>query len=820
MRKLSVNQCIITVTYILFLWLPVAAQQPVAYRASASKLHDLVHTVLDVRLDYAKQFLYGKATITLQPHAYPMDSLQLDAKGMDIKEVALLAAGKRTLLQYSYDSLQLHIKLNKLYQPGEKYQVYIAYTARPNLFKSEGSAAISSAKGLYFINPDSAIAGKPVQVWTQGETEANSVWFPTIDKPNQKTTTQISITAPAKYVTLSNGYLTAQHNNGDGTRTDTWKMDQPYAPYLVMMAVGNFYIHKEKWKGKEVSYYVEPAQAPFVKQLFGHTPEMMSFYSRLLGVDYPWNKYAQVVVRDFVSGAMENTTATVHGDFTYQNNRQLLDENIWEGNIAHELFHHWFGDYVTTESWSNLTVNESFANYSETLWSEYKYGVDGGDYTNYNAAQIYLTYSPEDEHKNLVRFDYEHAEDLMDRVTYQKGGRILHMLRNYLGKEVFNKGMHIYLTQNAYKTGEAQQVRLAMEEASGKDLNWFFDQWYYGSGHPYLDIKYAWNEATKTQAVYIQQTQADRTFTLPFAIDVYVNGKAQRHNVWMKTKADTFRFTLPSKPDLVNVDADKILLAKKTDHKSLQEYVYQYFHAPLFLDRLEAIQQAAGAQQDAAARNMLVAACKDKFFRLRTAAMDSLNMQLPEVRTAALPVLLALARNDSSTLAQAAALNAIGRTKDSAYLALYKEKISSPSYSVQAAALNGIAAIDMPGALQYAGQLEKDSKDLLSWAIAAIYGRSGDTSKLAFFRKQLDGMFINRKSRMIAGYLLLLSQTNNADLFKTHFDNALTHIRDYKQYKAQGRFLPLLQMVHDKKEAAHLTVQAAQVDAAVKEMSN
>src|SRR6476646_11091052 len=338
------------------------------YRESAPKINDLVHTKLDASFDYSKSQLLGKTWVTLQPHFYPTDSLTLDAKGMDIKKVALSSGSKLTDLKYSYDGLLLHIKLPRTYKNSEQYTIYIDYIAKPDEFKTKGSAAITDAKGLYFINPTGAVKGKPTQIWTQGETEGTSVWIPTIDKPNQKTTNEFSLRVPQQYVTLSNGRLTSQKNNNDGTRTDTWKMEQPHSPYLFFIGVGDYAVIKDSYKGKEVSYYVEKEYAPVARKIFGLTPEMMGFYSRILGVEYPWVKYSQITGRDYVSGAMENTTATLHQESAQQNARELVDGNSWEVDIAHELFHQWFGDLVTAESWSNLTLNESFANYSETLW--------------------------------------------------------------------------------------------------------------------------------------------------------------------------------------------------------------------------------------------------------------------------------------------------------------------------------------------------------------------------------------------------------------------------------------------------------------------
>jgi len=257
------------------------------YRSFATKVNDLVHTKLDVKFDFTRSYLLGKAWITLKPHFYPTDSLELDAKGMNINAVSLIKNGKNLPLQYQYvDSLVLKVKLDKTYKNTENYTLYIDYVAKPDEFTGAvGSAAINDAKGLYFINPRGEEAGKPTQVWTQGETESNSVWFPTIDKPNQKTTEEISMTVPSKYVTLSNGKLISQKKNNDGTRTDTWKMDLPHAPYLFFMGVGAYAIIKDTYKGKEVSYYVEKPYEKEARKIFGLTPEMMSFFSRITGVD-------------------------------------------------------------------------------------------------------------------------------------------------------------------------------------------------------------------------------------------------------------------------------------------------------------------------------------------------------------------------------------------------------------------------------------------------------------------------------------------------------------------------------------------------------
>jgi aminopeptidase N len=489
---------------------PVDTTWKEIYRGSAPRINDLVHTKLDANFDYNNSYLLGKVWITLTPHFYATDSLSLDAKGMEIKKVAIVNGASQKELKYKYDGWILNIDLDKTYKGGEKYTIFIDYVARPNEVKVAGSAAITDAKGLYFINPKGEEKDKPTQIWTQGETEATSVWCPTIDKPNQKTTEEISMTVPSKYVTLSNGKLVSQKTNANGTRTDTWKMDQPHAPYLFFMGVGDYAVIKDSYKGKEVSYYVEKEYAPVARKIFGHTPEMMAFYSRILGVDYPWVKYAQIVGRDYVSGAMENTTATLHQESAQQDARELIDGNNWESTIAHELFHQWFGDYVTTESWSNLTLNESFANYSETLWDEYKYGKDAGDAQNFTDMNGYI--QSQSANKDLVRFYYSDKEAMFDAVSYNKGGRILHMLRNFVGDSAFFKALNLYLTTNKYKSAEAHNLRLAFEEITGKDLNWYFNQWYFGSGHPTITNDDIYDDAGKKVSAIVKKRKAEKNF--------------------------------------------------------------------------------------------------------------------------------------------------------------------------------------------------------------------------------------------------------------------------------------------------------------------
>lgn len=694
----------------------------VPYRATHTKTTELKHTKLKVSFDYQKEQMNGEEWLTASPFFYATNELVLDAKGMLIHEVALDKNGSKSPLKFDYKNDVLKITLDKTYQKNQDYTVYIKYTARPNEVKQEGSLAISDAKGLYFINAQGKDPDKPTQIWTQGETESSSAWFPTIDKSNQKTTQEIYMTVPDKYVTLSNGILKDSQKESGNMRTDHWVMDKRHSTYLFFMGVGEYAIVKDKWRNIPVDYYIEKEYEPYAKQIYGNTPEMIEFFSKKLGYDYPWAKYAQISGRDYVSGAMENTTATLHGSDILQKPGQLIDENKWEDTIAHELFHHWFGDLVTAESWSNLTVNESFANYSEYLWNEYKYGKDQADYHQMEDVNHYI-HNPGDFKKDLVRFNYASREDVFDLVTYQKGGGILHMLRNYLGDDAFFAGMNDYLKTYEYQNAEAHQLRLSFEKVSGKDLNWFFNQWYFGSGHPKLTYTSTFEPVKKQVTVVINQSQ-DQPFEFPLAIDVYDNGKPKRFNVWVDAKAkNTFTFDSSKTPDLININADGILVADITDTKTPEQSLLQFTGSKEYKSKsiaLSTIKEDAG--KNPAGIKLLAAALKDPFFRIREQALEQIDLTIPDQAKSLTAEVEKLASNDPKTLVQAAAISALAKTKNAKYSPVYEKGLNAVSNAVKGASLAGIAELDPSKAAASLDKIDLNgaSEDLMSKLLPLI----------------------------------------------------------------------------------------------------
>ena len=693
------------------------------YQQTHTLTTELKHTKLKVKFDYEKEQMSGEEWLTAAPYFYPTDSLVLDAKGMLIHEVALDKNGKKSPLKYQYKNDMLKINLDKTYSKNQDYTVYIKYTARPNEVTQKGSSAISDAKGLYFVNAQGTDPEKPTQIWTQGETEASSAWFPTIDKPNQKTTQEIYMTVPDKYVTLSNGLMKSSTKESNGLRTDHWVMDKKHAPYLFFMGVGDYAVVKDKWRNIAVDYYVEKEYEPYAKQIFGDTPEMLEFFSKKLNYDYPWSKYAQMTARDYVSGAMENTTAVLHQESAQQKPGDLIDENKWEGTIAHELFHHWFGDLVTAESWSNLSVNESFANYSQYLWNEHKYGKDLADYDLMIEIKGYMA-DPSNLTKDLVRFSYHNREDMFDGVSYNKGGAILHMLRNYLGDDAFFAGLTDYLKTNEYGTGEAQQLRLSLEKVSGKDLNWFFNQWFYGSGHPKLSYTTNYEPVKKQVTVTINQNQVGQNYQFPLAIDLYENGKPTRKNVWVNAKEkNNYTFSVSKNPDLININADGVLLTELTETKTADQYLSQYQNSKEFLSRYLAVDKATeNVAKDPAFLKVLVAALKDSNFRIRMKALSGLDLSKPDHVKATISDVEKMASNDPKTLVQGAAISALAKTKDKKYLPVFEKGLNAVSNSVKANSLTGIAAVDPARVSTLAENidLEGASDDLIAELLPVI----------------------------------------------------------------------------------------------------
>jgi len=703
-----------------------AGAQP--YRAAEERPFDLLHTALDLSFDLPKRHVHGKALLRMTPLAYPQQTVTLDAVGFLLHDVRL--DGAADTLAREYDGRLLTLRLPRQVRPGDTLSIRIEYTARPDENPVGGSEAIRQDKGLYFIDPTDRYRDLPTQIWTQGETEANSRWFPTFDQPNERCTQEVRVTVDSVFETLSNGLLVARTANPDGTRTDTWRMDQPHAPYLFMLAIGDYAVSGDTWRGIPLGYYVEKPYADHATAIFPDAPAQLSFFSDYTGVPYPWPKYSQVVVREFVSGAMENTTAVIYGDFVQSTTRELVDERRNELICAHELIHHWFGDLVTCESWSNLVLNEGFANYGEYLWLEHKYGPDEAEYHRRNELEGYLSEASQ-KRRPVVDFHYANREDMFDAHSYNKGGLILHMLRRQLGEAAFRAGIRTYLQQHAWQPVEIHDLRLAFERASGRDLNGFFDQWYLRPGHPSLEWSWTHDAASGMLTLNLKQTQDSidnaAVYTLPTEIAVLLPGdKLQRLPLVIDQREMEVSWDLPVKPLLVDLDPDRVLLMEQTPpwaRESLHAYYRMQPHLWTRQDILLLTEETIPSIEPRP--------WGDVHWSVRHIAVEGMDAEDPE-QAARLDT---LARKDPHSEVRAAAL---GRLADAGYAGtadLAADRLrNDPSYAVVQAALQALSREEDPTTALFAlAELERDSSVTATLVTGSAYAGLGRTEKLSFF---------------------------------------------------------------------------------------
>ena len=760
----------------------------IVYHASKTRKNDLLHTRLEVAFDWSKHELTGKATLSLQPYFYPVKQIDLDAKGFVIKELSLIdSLGVKKKLTYRYDDKVLHIQLDKEYKRTQTCKLYIEYVAQPDKLLDRKIIDKEDQKGLFFINADGSNANKPKEMWSQGEPESASCWFPTIDATNEKMTQEIFITVDEKMVSLSNGLLQFSTLNGDGTRTDCWKQELQHAPYLAMIAVGDFHVEKDQSGDLPMAYYVEQKDAADAKAVFGNTPEMIQFFSKTLGVPYPWTKYSQMIVRDFVAGAMENTTAVLHAEYVMRSKKELLDYDH-EDHISHELFHHWFGDLVTCESWANLPLNESFANYSEYLWIDHKYGRDAADYHYVKDLEGYIQES-RDKKECLIRYDYSSIDDMFDAHSYNKGGCVLHMLRHEIGDEAFFAALKDYLESNKFQSAEIHNLRMSFEKITGEDLNWFFNQWFLSKGHPVLDIAYTFDALSDSISVTIQQLQNKDDvplFRMPIDIDIYTGAKPKRHKVWLENSTQIFKLPCDGKPEWVSIDADKILLCEKIEHKSPEEWAFQYSKGKNFIDRYDAFAYLLEEKNSTAQKNdAIVLALNDPFWANRQIALSELNMN-DTLKGELMDVLFKMAAKDPKSLVRSAAIKQIraNYTLEEAE-PLLKKTFNDSSNLVVASTIRAYYLLKKEEALPLFKAKEFPVEEFITATLSDIYSQQKDDSYYAYFTKiipQFEGDAQAELVTLFADYLC----KQNEEIFFAGLDS-LSNIATSDEDKAVRR---------------------------------
>ena len=573
------------------------------------RIADIRHSKIDVRIDVPGQGISGTVTHTLVAMNPGLHTVSLDAVDMQIGNV--MVGGKP--VEFGYDGEQISIPLDPPRDRGQEFRVAVTYAATPRV-------------GLYFTGPDDGYPEKPVQAWTQGQDEDSKYWFPCLDSPNGKQTTDLLATVPGHWFVLSNGRLLENKENRDGTRRYHWHQDRPHSTYLISMAAGEFERIEANRNDLTIDYYVEEKDVDSAIRTFKNTPEMVELFEKVSGIPYPWAKYSQIVVRDFVFGGMENTSATTMTELILLDRKAERDFTS-DGLISHELAHMWWGDLLTCREWAHGWLNEGFATYMECLWTEHHRGIDEYHQEVLDNTALYLA---EEYRRPLVANVYNEPIDVFDRHLYEKGSLVLHMLRQELGDEAFYRSLQLYTRDNQDRNVVTRDLVRAISEETGRNLDWFFDQWVFKPGHPKFKVSWSWDNDRKVATVSVKQTQDTTDGTPVFQTPVRIGfrtgrGRPQEFQVRIESEEESFSFALPRKPDLCRFDPYGAVLKELEFDKPAKELVFQLQNDDDIGGR-EAAARALGKKGGATAVEALATAMTgDRFWGVQAAAARALG---------------------------------------------------------------------------------------------------------------------------------------------------------------------------------------------------
>src|ERR1700730_14979342 len=705
--------------------LPLQADEPYA----RSRDYDLQHSKIVLRFDVDQKRVIGEVTHTLSILRDATSKIAFDSVGLTIQSVTVNKSAAK--FESTANKLVVPIPIAKT---GDKLDIVIRYEGKPT-------------KGLYFILPDKDYPNRPRQIWSQGETEDTRYYLPTYDYPNDRLTTETILTVPASWLTVANGKLVGVTNAANNTKTWTWRESVPSSTYLITVVAGEFDEVKDSLRSLPVTYYAPKGQGDRLPINYGRTPAMIDLFNKKFGVDYPWEKYAQVMVDDLLAGGMENSTATTNTSSSLVHPKLAPEYATGEDDlISHELAHQWFGDYVTCKDWGNLWVNEGFATFGEMVWMEAHFPKDRSEYERWSNARSWFTQANLYK-RPIVRHDFDDSGEF-DGNVYNKAGWVLYMLRHQLGEDSFNRALKHYLETNRGKNVVTADFVRAVEESTNSNVDQFFTQWIYGAGAPKFDIGYAYDGAKHQVALTVKQLQKVEgrvgVFRVPVDVEITHQSGTHLYPIVVSKQVETFTLPATSVPLMVLFDRGGQVLKSAELHKDKKEWLYQLKNARDLSDRadaavaLRAFKEERGKQEPAPAGAasssgrsdevigaLGVAAISDKAWGVRATAADSLgsiggtaaaekllealnSANEPWLRTRMVTALgnfkedadvvsklRAVAEQDTSYRARAAALQALGKLKAAGAYAILETAITgdSPDDFLRSAALRSLGPL-------------------------------------------------------------------------------------------------------------------------------
>ncbi|MEI6381717.1 MAG: M1 family metallopeptidase [Cyanobacteriota bacterium ELA615] len=631
------------------------------------------HIFLDIELDVEREYLAGTCTIKLTPVRGGIKDLILDAVDLEIQAVTI----DKLAVPFSYDGKELKINL---LQPTSDSTIELAI--KYQVFQPQ--------RGIYFIKPNSDYPDKPTQIWTQGEDEDSRFWFPCFDYPGQLASSEIKVKVPKPLIAVSNGDLINSEDLGESTIYH-WLQRDIHPTYLMTLAVGNFAQIEDKWRDIPITYYVEKGREDQALLSMGKTPRMVEFYSQKFGYRYPFSKYAQVCVDDFIFGGMENTSTTILMDRCLLDQRASLDNLRTETLVAHELAHQWFGDLVVIKHWSHAWIKEGMATYSEVLWIEAEYGQQESAYYRLGDIRNYLHEDSSRYRRPIVTNVYREAIELYDRHLYEKGGCVYHMIRSILGDELFEKSIANFVNTYAHRTVETIDLLRTIESTTGYNLQPLFDQYVFRGGHPEFEVEYSWDQENNLAKLTVKQTQQD-LFDLKIPLGFgYIDQKMKIFNLRFYQKEQTFYLPIEQKPEFISFDLGNNYLKTVTLKYPLNELKAQlkYDNDPIARTFAAAALGKMGTM--AVLEIFKEALSSESFWGVRLEIVK----QLGKIQLNAVEEILQGALADSNPKVRKEVLAQLSKFKNSQTFNIFKDYLAKgdPSYYTEAAIAQNLGSL-------------------------------------------------------------------------------------------------------------------------------
>ncbi len=640
---------------------------------------------LNLHFNINKKEVLGVATEKIVPLRENYKIVHLDAAGMKIEKVVLSDSD----IPFKYNGKILSIELGKNYGLNDTLIYSITYSTIPT-------------KGIFFVLPDSAYPNRTPQLWSQSESEDAHYWYPCHDYPDDFGTSSLTATVPSNWTVVSNGLLKNEsENKKNGTKTFTWVEDKPHVVYLNSIVAGKFKVVKDRWDNIPIYYYVLPEYEKYAKKDFSHTPDILKYFSEVTGHHYEWQKLSLSTVTNFTEGGMENVSAITLTDNTLHKinaEPQTTSTDL----VSHETAHQWFGDLLTCRSWKHAWLNEGFATFFEALYGRHAFGND------------HFTFEMTKDHNQVINADkterrptvwdgYKSAEDIFGVYIYPRGASILNMMRGILGDDLFFKAIKYYVKKFQFKNVDTHDFTDAVREATGENLDWFYDEWLYKGGHPIYDVSYNYNNTTGTLTLNVDQVQKVDSLTpvykMPVNIYIITANQKIEKKIWVDSLKNTFSFNLNEKPLMINFDEGHLLLDEVNFKKSTEELSYQLKNDSDVSGRVWAADQLSFKNTMDAVPALIESAKKDKFWGVRQASLSALG----KYSSHDIEIELLQALKDKDTRVETQAIDQLKKYKDNKNIPIILKGIfdNQNNYYVRAAALTALASIDSINAMPY-----------------------------------------------------------------------------------------------------------------------